>query len=145
MTRRSTWTGDDHGSITLELAILTPAMILLLGLVALAGRVEVAASAVEHAATSGARAASLARTVDAAQVAASEAVGRELDAQGLRCATSTVTVEATGLAAPLGEPAAVTVTTSCTVTMSDLAVPGLPGSRTLTGQATSAVDRYRGR
>ena len=145
MTRRPTPNGDDRGSVTLELAVLTPALILLLGLVALAGRVEVAASAVEHAAATGARAASLARTVDAAQAAATEAVGRELDVQGLRCANAVVTVDAAGLAAPLGEPASVTVTTSCTVTMSDLAVPGLPGSRTLTGQATSAVDRFRSR
>jgi Flp pilus assembly protein TadG len=145
MTHRPTPVGDDRGSVTLELAVLSPALILLLGLVALAGRVEVAASAVEHAAAAGARAASLARTVDGAQAAAAEAIRRELDAQGLRCATSTVTVDATGLAAPLGDPATVTVTTSCTVTMSDLAVPGLPGSRALTGQATSAVDRYRTR
>ena len=145
MTCRRTPTGDDCGSVTLELAVLTPALILLLGLVALAGRVEVAASAVEHAAATGARAASLARTVDAAQTTATVAVGRELEAQGLRCTSSVVTVDAAGLAAPLGEPASVTVTTSCTVTMSDLAVPGLPGSRTLTGQATSAVDRFRSR
>ena len=145
MTRRRTALRDDRGSVTLELAILTPALILLLGLVALAGRVEVAASAVEHAAAAGARAASLARTVDAARAVATETVQRELDAQGLRCAPSTVAVDTAGFDAPLGDPATVTVTTSCTVTMSDLDVPGLPGSRTLTGQATSPIDRYRTR
>ena len=145
MTRRPTPVPGDVGSVTLELAILTPALILLLGLVALAGRVEVAASAVEHAASAGARAASLARTVDAAQAIAIDAVGRELAAQGLRCASSTVSVDTAGLDAALGSPATVTVTTSCTVAMSDLAVAGLPGSRTLTGQATSPIDRYRTR
>jgi Flp pilus assembly protein TadG len=145
MTRHRPWRHEDAGSITLELAVLTPALILLLGLIALAGRVQVAAAAVEHAATAGARAASLARTVNAAQAAATDTVRRELDTANLRCATSTVTVDATGLAAPLGQTATVTVTTSCTVTMADLAVPGLPGSRTLTGQATSTVDRYRTR
>ena len=122
MTRRRTPLRDDRGSVTLELAILTPALILLLGLVALAGRVEGAARAV-----------------------ATETVQRELDAQGLRCAPSTVAVDTAGFDAPLGDPATVTVTTSCTVTMSDLDVPGLPGSRTLTGQATSPIDRYRTR
>jgi Flp pilus assembly protein TadG len=136
---------DDRGSVTLELAILTPALILVLGLVALAGRVEVAASAVEHAAAVGARAASLARTVEAAQRSATAAVDRELDSQGLRCVTSTVTVEATGLDAPLGATATVSVAASCTVTMADLAVPGLPGSRTLSSHATSSVDRFRSR
>jgi Flp pilus assembly protein TadG len=145
MIRRPTTARDDRGSVTLELAILTPALLLLLGLVALAGRVEVAASAVEHAAAAGARAASLARTVDAAQRSATDAVERELDAQGIRCATSTVTVDTAGLDAPLGTSATVTVAASCTVTMADLAIPGLPGSRTLTGQATSPIDRYRTR
>jgi Flp pilus assembly protein TadG len=145
MTRPLAPLRDDRGSVTLELAILTPALILLLGLVALAGRVQVAASAVEHAAAAGARAASLARTVEAAHAAATEAVGRELDAVGLHCETSTLAVDASGLDAPLGEPAAVTVTASCTVTMADLAVPGLPGARTLTGHATSPIDRYRTR
>ena len=145
MTRVLTAARDDRGSVTLELAILTPALILLLGLIALAGRVEVAASAIEHATAAGARAASLARTVEAAQTAATQAIDRELAAQGLHCATSTVTVDAAGLTAPLGAPATVTVSASCTVTMSDLAVPGLPGSRTLTGEATSTIDRYRTR
>jgi Flp pilus assembly protein TadG len=145
MTRRRPCRHGDVGSITLELAVLAPALILLLGLIALAGRVQVAAAAVEQAAAAGARAASLARTVSAAQAAATDTVRRELDAANLRCATSTVTVDAAGLAAPLGQTATVTVTASCTVAMAELAVPGLPGSRTLTGEATSAVDRYRTR
>lgn len=135
----------DRGSVTLELAILTPALILVLGLLVLAGRVQVAASAVEHAAAAGARAASLARTIDAAHTAATEAVGRELAAAGIACATTSVTVDVVGLTAPLGDPASVTVTASCTVSMADLAVPGLPGTRTLSGQALSPIDRYRTR
>ena len=39
----------------------------------------------------------------------------------------------------------VTVRASCTVTMADLGIPGLPGSRTITAEATSAVDRFRTR
>ncbi len=144
MTRHRTHRSD-RGSITLELAILTPALILLLALVALAGRVQVAASAVEHATAAGARAASLARTPKAAQAAAGDTIGRELEASGLRCDPATVVVETSGMAAPLGDPSAVTVTATCTVTMADLAVPGLPGARTLTAQATSPIDRYRTR
>jgi len=54
-------------------------------------------------------------------------------------------VAVVGLTAPLGDPASVTVTASCTVSMADLAVPGLPGARTLSGQAVSPIDRYRTR
>ncbi len=135
----------ERGSVTLELAILTPALILLLGLLILGGRVEVAASAVEQAAAAAARAASLERNVAAAQVAAESAVDRETAARDIRCVTTTVEVDASGLTAPLGTSASVTVRASCTVTMTDLAVPGLPGSRTITAEATSAVDRYRTR
>lgn len=135
----------ERGSVTLELAILAPALILVLGLLVLGGRVEVAASAVEQATAAAARAASLERSVAAAQIAAESAVDRETAARDIRCVTTTVEVDASGLTAPLGTSASVTVRASCTVTMTDLAVPGLPGSRTITAEATSAVDRYRTR
>lgn len=135
----------ESGSVTLELAVLTPALILLLGALVLAGRVQVAASAVEHATAAAARAASLERTVEGARAAAQQAVDRETAASDLRCSSTVVQVDPSGLAAPLGTAASVTVRASCTVTMADLAVPGLPGTRTLTAEATSAVDRYRTR
>jgi len=135
----------DRGSATLELAILAPALLLLLGLVVLAGRVQVAAGAVEHAAATAARDASLDRTADAARTAAIAAAERELAAQDLRCAPSSIVIDTAGFAAPVGQTATVTATVSCTVTLADLAIPGLPGSRTLTATATSPIDRYRSR
>ena len=135
----------ERGSATLELTILTPALLLLLALVVLVGRVQVAASAVEHAAFSAARDASLARTPGAAQSAAIAASGRELAAQNIRCAASSVVIDTAGFTARVGQPATVTATLTCTVTMSDLAVPGIPGTRTLTGSATSSLDTWRSR
>lgn len=135
----------ERGSVTLELAILGPALILVLGLLVLGGRVEVAASAVEHATAAAARVASLERSVAAAQIAAESAVERETTARDIRCVTTMVEVDTSGLTAPLGTSANVTVRTSCTVTMADLGIPGLPGSRTISAEATSAVDRFRTR
>lgn len=135
----------DRGSVTLEVAILAPALLLVLGLVVVGGRVQVAASTVEHATAAAARAASLSRTPAAAQAGATETAHRELAAQDLRCTTSTVSADTSRLAAPVGATTTVTVTASCTVSMSDLALPGLPGTRTLTATATSPVDRYRTR
>ena len=43
-----------------------------------------------------------------------------------------------------GDPS-VTAQVSCTVSLSDLIVPGLPGSRTLRGSYTSPLDPFRGR
>ena len=138
--------GDgERGSATLELAIITPALLLLLGLIVMAGRVDLAAGTVEHAAASAAREATLARDPGSAVAAARGAAAADLAAQGVTCASSSVDVDAAGFSAGLGEPATVTVTVSCTVPLSDLAVPGLPGSRTMTASATSSLDRYRSR
>jgi Flp pilus assembly protein TadG len=141
------WPGPDRerGSATLELAVLAPALLLLLGLVVLAGRVQVAAGGVEHAAMSAAREASLARTVDGARATASSAAARELDGQDIRCDISSITVDTAGFSAPLGQSATVSATLTCTVSFADLAIPGLPGSRTLTATATSPIDRFRAR
>lgn len=134
---------DDRGSVTLELAILAPALLLLLGLLILAGRVETSSAAVEQAARSAARDASLARTADAAQASARAAAQRELAESG--CVATDVTVDTSGFAAPLGTDASVAVHVSCTITIADLAVPGLPGTRTLTADGVSPLDRYRSR
>ena len=60
--------GSDRGSATIEMAVLAPALLALLGLVILAGRISAAGSAVEQAAASAARAASIARDARAAPV-----------------------------------------------------------------------------
>lgn len=146
MTRRTHAARDpERGSATLELAILTPAVLLFLGLVVLTGRIQVAAAAVEHAAHAAARDASLARTPDAARSLALDAAQRELAAQDIRCSPSSVLLDASGFAADVGQTGTVTVTVSCTVGFADLAIPGLPGARTLTATATSTLDRYRTR
>lgn len=144
--RRGAAIGSERGSVTLELAILTPALILLLALMVLVGRVQVATSAVEHAAHVAARDASLARTPEAARTAAVTAALRELTAQDVDCTSPDVTVDTTGFAAPLGQPARITATVTCLVDFTDLAAPApLPGSRSLTGTATSALDARRTR
>ncbi|GEA89066.1 TadE/TadG family type IV pilus assembly protein [Cellulomonas cellasea] len=135
----------ERGSATLELAIITPALLLVLGLVVVGGRVQVASGALEHAAATAAREASLMRTRAAAQAAATAAAARELDGQDLRCAATSTTVDTSGLARGVRQPATVAVTLTCTVSFADFALPGLPGARTLTATATSPVDRFRGR
>lgn len=142
MTRHR-WVRRDDGSTTLEVAILTPALILLLGAMIVVGRIQLTAGAVEHAAAAAAREASLARTPAAATIAARTAAERELAT--IECATSDVQVDTTGLSAPLGQPATVTVTVSCVIDLSDLAIPGLPGTRTQTASAVSPVDAWRQR
>lgn len=133
----------DRGSVTLELAVLAPALLLLLAALVLAGRVQTTTSAAEQAAHAAARDASLARTAEAARQAA--VATADADLRGSRCTTTDVMVETAGFSATVGTNATVTVTVTCSMTFADLAVPGLPGSHTITARATSPIDRYRAR
>lgn len=134
---------DDHGSMTLELAILAPALLLLLAGLILAGRVETTSAAVEHAARVAARDASLARTPEVAHATAVTSAARELTSTA--CVSSDVTVDTSGFSAPVGTDGRIAITLTCVIPVADLAIPGIPGTHTLTAQATSPIDRYRSR
>jgi hypothetical protein len=142
MTTRST---GARGSATLELAVLLPAVLILLALVTAAARLTVAAGAVEQAAAAGARQASLVRSAGTAQGLAVAAVRANLAGQGVGCSPLEVAVAAAALQRRVGESGQVAVTVSCSVPLADLGVPGLPGSRRIERVALSPVERYRGR
>lgn len=131
-----------RGSVTLELVILVPALLLLLGTVVVAGRISTTGQSIEHAASMSARAASLARTPDAAREAAHANGLRALNDKGLDCTKVELGTSTTNFAGH-GRPGTVTVTLSCTISLNDLLIPGLPGNRTMTATATSVVDGYR--
>lgn len=135
----------ERGSVTLELAVLAPVLLVFLGFIVAGGRVQLAGGSVETAARDAAREASIARTPAAAQAAALTSARTTLAGEGLRCAQVSVTVDTSGFAAPLGQPAAVSARVACTVALADLLVPGLPGSHHMTATATSVLDPYRGR
>jgi Flp pilus assembly protein TadG len=135
---------DDSGYAPIELAPVALCLLLFLGLIIAAGRTTSALLAVHDAARDAARQASIARTPQDAQTAAQQSALTALESDGLDC-SPTVTVNTSGFSVPVGEPAQVSATVSCNVRLSDLAVPGLPGSRTLTATFTSPLDPYRAR
>ena len=135
----------EQGSVSVELALLAPALLLLLSFAVVAGRTQVAEGAVAEAARAAAREASLARDdVTAAALAGAQA-DRTLAAQDLRCQSTSVDIDTTGFQAPPGQPGDVTVSVTCVVGMADLLAPGLPGSVTVEASFTSPVDAYRER
>ena len=135
----------DQGSVSVELALLAPALLLLLSFAVVAGRTQVAEGAVAEAARAAAREASLARDdVTAAALAGAQA-DRTLAAQDLRCQSTSVDIDTTGFQAPPGQPGDVTVSITCVVGMADLLAPGLPGSVTVDATFASPVDAYRER
>ncbi len=135
----------DRGSAALELTILAPGLLLIIGLLVLAGRVSHAQIAVDSAAYAAAREASISRTSAEARADASSIAATSLSQQGFVCASQSVSTDTSGFGVPVGQPAQVDVDVACTVRMSDLALPGAPGSVTLTGSATSVLDTYRER
>ncbi|MFF8535934.1 TadE/TadG family type IV pilus assembly protein [Streptomyces sp. NPDC015532] len=136
---------DDRGALSLEAVILFPVLILVLLLVIAFGRIGSAGNAVDTAARNAARAASLERTGGAASSAGSQMARSVLDQQGLQCTSTSISVSTGGFSAQIGEPASTTATVTCVVRLSDIGLPGLPGSKILTSSFTSSIDSYRQR
>ncbi len=136
----------EAGNAPLELVLLAPMLFVLFGLVLAACRTSLAEGSVQAAARGAARQASVARTPQQAVSDATASAQAELASEGLNCSPAPVVrVDVTGFGIPVGQPASVRATVSCQVSLSSLAVPGLPGSKTLQATFTSPLDPYRGR
>lgn len=135
----------EEGSAAVEAVIGVPAFLLFVSLIIFAGRVAIATQAVESAANDAARAASISRSAGPAAGAARTAAATALSNQGLSCRSTSVTIVTSGFAAPVGTPASVGATVSCVVDLADLALPGVPGTRTVTATMSSPLDTYRER
>ncbi|MFG2961376.1 TadE/TadG family type IV pilus assembly protein [Streptomyces sp. NPDC048291] len=136
---------SDEGSAAIEAAIVLPALIMFLCMAIAGGRIVTSGAKIDSAAEDAAREASIHRTADAAQSAARAAASESLNDQGITCASTRVTINTSGLSVPVGQVGTVTATVVCTVNLSDLLLPGVPGAKTLTSTATSVVDQYRER
>lgn len=136
---------NDRGSAAIEAAIGVPAFMLFVGLIIFAGRATIAHQAVEQAAYDAARAASITRTSPAAEDAARQAASDTLANQRLRCAATTITVDTSAVAAAVGSFGSVTVRVDCRVDLSDLVVPGVPGTHLVRAEVASPVDAHRER
>jgi Flp pilus assembly protein TadG len=143
--RRKPQLGDhaDRGSVTLELVILAPALIIMLLFVVAAGRIAQAHQAVEAAARDAARQASIARDPATARANATSSAQAALTREGLNCPAQ-VSVDTSGFARPIGTPATVTARVTCTVHLADVALAGVP-TTTVSSHFTSPIDPFRGR
>jgi Flp pilus assembly protein TadG len=136
---------DQRGVASVELVILVPALVLMLGLLVAGGRLWFARATVVEASESAARAASLARSAGDARQAGSRAAQRVLSTDGLTCGTDSVSVNTAAFGVPVGTPATVTATVTCRVPFADLSVPGMPGSIMVRSDGAAALDTYRAR
>jgi TadE-like protein len=136
--------GRDAGNAALELVVLAPVILFLLGLMIAAGRTSIAQGAVDAAARDAARQASISLTPGAAKAAALSSARAALSGDGLDCHPQ-VLVDTSQFGHPVGTPAQVIATVRCRVPLSDLVVPGMPGSRMLSYTFTSPLDPFRER
>ncbi|MGH9091329.1 MAG: TadE/TadG family type IV pilus assembly protein [Acidimicrobiales bacterium] len=130
---------DESGSVTAELVLLTPLLVLMLLFVVALGRLAGARLDVDGAAAQAARAASIARDPTTATAMAQQTATAALGSDGVTCAELTVRTD-TAQFAPGGS---VAVTVTCTVGLSDLTGLRLPAAQSISSTATSVIDLYR--
>lgn len=134
---------DERGSVALEVVIVVPALMMLLALLIAGGRVWMARSELTDIANDAARAASLAGNAGQARSYANKVVDRSNPTAP--CQGVAVHIDPSDFARPVGTAASVRTRLTCRVQLSDLGLPGAPGSITVEGRGTSALDTYRER
>lgn len=133
----------DRGDIPTEAAVGMFGLIVLFGLGIIGMRVYIAESAVDEAARSAARAASIAHDGHAAATAAQHRARTVLTEQHLTCRDLHVTVDASQFDRPLGETGYVTTTITCHIPYDDLLLPGITsGTKQTRAEFRSPIDRY---
>jgi Flp pilus assembly protein TadG len=139
-----TWRGDrrrgERGSLAIEMAIITPSLLLFFGLIYAYGRAAQVNGTLESGTRDAARSATIARSYDEAQERA-ETVVRAAITDMPRSCQNTVRVSVSRNFQP-GEP--ITVDVECDYLLSDLGLPGAPGDITAKSSFTSMLDPYRG-
>lgn len=138
-TRARRRTAED-GFSTVEVVLLMPVLVLIVLLVVGVGRVEQARLQVTGAARDAARASSLTRTPDAANVQAQAAARTALAGQSVTCVGGPAVSVDTTQFVPGGQ---VVVTVTCPARLGDLGFPGLPATKTLTATSASPIEQYR--
>ncbi|MEV7393939.1 TadE/TadG family type IV pilus assembly protein [Streptomyces sp. NPDC091215] len=129
---------DARGSVTLELVLMIPILILMLWFLVYCGRLSDTRLQIEDAAHQAARAASLDRNAHTAAIDARSTAASALREAGLTCQSLSVATNGT-----LRAGSTVTVSISCTVGLHDLALLQVPGATTLNADSASPVDVFR--
>lgn len=128
---------EDDGSMTVELVALVPVLVLFVLVIVAFGRYEVVRGDVTQAARAAAEAAAVAPSAESARQDATTAAGPVLG--GGACGDPAVVLD-TSTFVPGG---AVRAVVTCHVALSDIGMPGLPGTSTVSAEAMAPIDPYR--
>lgn len=120
---------------------MTPVLFVVLGFLVLAGRLATVRGDIAAATRDAARAASLAATYGQAVVDARATAEASLGDFDVSCRDLDVSLGDRRTFQPGGT---VTTTVSCEVSLTDIAIPGVPGSRRVGATSVEVIDLYRG-
>lgn len=141
-TRPGTRWQQDEGSATLEALVCVAVLIPFLCLLVAFGMAGLGDSTAANAAAAAARAASRAGDPSTARAQGQRAAETSLAQAQRTCASSEISIDTSRFPTQPGTAGMVTVRVQCTVPLSQLLVPGLPGHKTLTASRISYVDQY---
>lgn len=137
-TNRRAANRGERGSAAVEVAVVTPVLIIMLLMATGLGRMAHARQQVTVAARDAARAASLERSPEGSRTAGTDAARRSLGQAGVSCVVLTVSVDLSDYR-PGGE---VSATVSCTTSMAGLSLLGI-GARVFTETAIVPIEAHR--
>ena len=130
---------DERGVSAVEFVLITPVLIVALLFTVGLGRMADARHQIESLAANAARAASLERNTALSASRGEQMAKLSAGTLGLSCATLDVQVDITSY-----EPGGVvTARVTCQVNLRDVAMSGLPGSRTFTATSIVPIETHR--
>ncbi|WP_136313469.1 TadE/TadG family type IV pilus assembly protein [Actinomyces procaprae] len=126
----------ERGTMSVEMVVIAPALLMIVMLVVAAGRWVSAEGMTQAAARDAARAASMERSAGMAASAAAASLAAA-DTANAECSSATDVSD-------FSRGGTVKVTVSCRVRLADLGLVFLPGTTTVTSTSISPVDTWRG-
>lgn len=143
MIRHGQFRGYQRGAVAVEAALILPSLLMIAAMTTGGWRLSEVRADAQSAAEVAARAGSVASTVGEGHVVGQRVAMTEL--AGTRCSDPAIIIDSSALALPVGSTGVTSARVRCTVRLSDLLVPGMPGAFHVESTAHSTVDSHRER
>ncbi|AGJ78666.1 TadE/TadG family type IV pilus assembly protein [Cutibacterium avidum] len=143
MIRHGQFRGYQRGAVAVEAALILPSLLMIAAMTTGGWRLSEVRADAQSAAEVAARAGSVASTVGKGHAVGQRVAMTEL--AGTRCSDPAIIIDSSALALPVGSTGVTSARVRCTVRLSDLLVPGMPGALHVESTAHSTVDSHRER
>ena len=143
MIRHGQFRGYQRGAAAVEAALILPSLLMIAAMTTGGWRLSEVRADAQSAAEVAARAGSVASTVGEGHAVGQRVAMTEL--AGTRCSDPAIIIDSSALALPAGSTGVTSARVRCTVRLSDLLVPGMPGAFHVESTAHSTVDSHRER